>query len=65
MRPSEIRRGDKPGVKGISKPFVSRILFGTTFEEPDPGVVPSQATSRLAALPASTQSSRSVQNESD
>ena len=32
MRPSEIRRSDKPGVKGISSPFVSRILFGTTFE---------------------------------
>ena len=33
MRPSEIRRSDKPGVKGISSPFVSRILFGTTFED--------------------------------
>jgi hypothetical protein len=33
MRPSEIRRSDKLGVKGISSPFVSRILFGTTFEE--------------------------------
>lgn len=31
-RPSEIRQSDKPGVKGISSPFVSRILFGTTFE---------------------------------
>jgi hypothetical protein len=33
MRPSEIQRSDKPGVKGISSPFGSRILFGTTFEE--------------------------------
>jgi hypothetical protein len=32
MRPSEIRQSDKPGVKGISSPFVSRILFGTTYE---------------------------------
>jgi len=32
MRPSEIRRSDRPGVKGISSPFVSRILFGTTYE---------------------------------
>jgi hypothetical protein len=32
-RPSEIRQSDKPGVKGISSAFVSRILFGTTFEE--------------------------------
>ena len=33
MRPSEIRQSDKPGVKGISSPFVSRILFGTTFQD--------------------------------
>jgi hypothetical protein len=33
MRPSEIRHSDKPGVKGISSPFVSRILFGTPFED--------------------------------
>jgi hypothetical protein len=32
MRPSEIRESDKPGIKGISSPFVSRILFGTTYE---------------------------------
>ena len=32
-RPSEIRQSDRPGVKGISSPFVSRILFGTTFED--------------------------------
>jgi hypothetical protein len=32
MRPSEIRQSDKPGVKGISSPFVNRILFGTTFD---------------------------------
>jgi hypothetical protein len=32
-RPSEIRQSDKPGVKGISSAFVSRILFGTTFED--------------------------------
>jgi hypothetical protein len=32
MRPSEIQQSEKPGVKGISSPFVSRILFGTTYE---------------------------------
>jgi hypothetical protein len=31
MRPSEIRQSDKPGIKGISSAFTSRILFGTTF----------------------------------
>ena len=33
MRPSEIQQSDKPGVKGISSAFVSRILFGTTYED--------------------------------
>ena len=31
-RPVEIKNSDKLGIKGISSPFVSRILFGTTYE---------------------------------
>jgi hypothetical protein len=30
VRPSEIQRSDKPGLKGISSAIVPRILFGTT-----------------------------------
>lgn len=32
MTLTTIRESDAPGVKGISSPYVSRILFGTTFE---------------------------------